>query len=137
MTEKVIEALKACPFCPDGGKPYAEGDSPLSDRESYVEAGCNKCGFHVHAIGTLNQVISKWNTRALTQPAVDVDDLKSKLQCLGWIRDIGDCRLLDFLNKQGYLKQGNDLPELCDKHKNTLERLRRKRMGTTPEKDSL
>jgi len=41
---------------------------------------------------------------------VDIEGLKKRLRCLGWINSIDDCRFIEFLNDQGYLKQGNELP---------------------------
>lgn len=61
---------KPCPFCPDGGKPYAQQYGNESTKQRGVEIGCGKCHFKKR-IGTIHLPLSWawekaeeiWNTR--------------------------------------------------------------------------
>lgn len=74
MTDKLADALRACPFCPDGGEPnmhtYQDGYSVV----------CNTCcgmtGYTTFP--TKEEAQYKWNTRHEAAKAATPDDVREE-----------------------------------------------------------
>ena len=72
--------LKPCPFCPDGGEPFA--DAHVHGWEIFARVGCRECGIGFDADGLtgrgrdaqadadalLPPLVEKWNRRAGDHP---------------------------------------------------------------------